>query len=80
MLGEAAMKESSAPTRSATYPGVISIHEIYTLDEARRRLRWTDSSMRAARRRGLKLLVCGKRKYLTGQEIQRFLECQADAP
>ena len=74
------MKDSSAPTRSAAHPGVISIHEIYTLDEARRRLRWTDSSMRAARRRGLKLLTCGKRKYLTGQEIQRFLESQADAP
>ena len=60
--------------REATYPGVISLTEIYALDEARRRLRWTESAMRAARRRGLNLLTCGKRRYVTGQEILRFLE------
>jgi len=57
-----------------TCPGVISIHEIYALDEARRRLRWSESALRAARRRGLKLLTCGKRRYVTGQEIFRFLD------
>lgn len=56
------------------YPGVISIHELYTLEEARKRLRWTESALRAARRRGLTLLCCGKRKYVTGREIIRFLE------
>ena len=60
--------------REAAYPGVISLTEIYSLDEARRRLRWSESAMRAARRRGLKLLTCGKRRYVTGQEILRFLE------
>ena len=58
----------------AKYPGVISLTEIYALDEAKRRMRWTESAMRAARRRGLKLLTCGKRRYVTGQEILRFLE------
>ncbi len=58
----------------AGYPGVISVHELYTLDEARKRLRWTESALRAARRRGLKLLPCGKRKYVSGKEIVRFLE------
>jgi len=58
----------------ATYPGVVSVHELYTLEEAKRRLRWTESALRAARRRGLKLLSCGKRKYLSGKEILRFLE------
>lgn len=48
--------------------------EIYSLDEAKRRLRWSESALRAARRRGLKLLACGKRRYVTGQEILRFLE------
>ncbi|REJ92495.1 MAG: hypothetical protein DWQ35_12080 [Planctomycetota bacterium] len=60
-------------------PGVISILETYTLDEARRRLRWTESSMRSARRRGLRLLQCGKRKYVTGREIVRFLENDASS-
>jgi len=59
---------------ATAYPGVISTAEIYTLDEARKRLRWTESSLRAARRRGLRLLICGKRRYVTGQEILRFLE------
>ena len=62
------------------YPGVISVHELYTLEEARRRLRWTESALRAARRRGLKLLACGKRKYVSGKELVRFLEeLQEDA-
>jgi hypothetical protein len=58
----------------AAHPGVISVHELYTLEEARKRLRWTESALRAARRRGLKLLACGKRKYVSGKEILRFLE------
>jgi hypothetical protein len=56
------------------HPGVISVWELYTLDEAKRRLQWTDSSLRSARRQGLKLLGCGKRKYVTGREIRRFLQ------
>lgn len=62
------------------YPGVISVHELYTLEEARKRLRWTESAMRAARRRGLRLLSCGKRKYVSGREIVRFLEELQEAP
>jgi len=60
-----------------TYSGVVSVHELYTLQEARKRLRWTESAMRAARRRGLRLLSSGKRKYVLGSEIVRFLESEA---
>jgi hypothetical protein len=70
------MPNRDSKPRDAAAPGVISLTEIYTLDEARRRLRWSVSSLRAARRRGLKLLVSGKRKYVTGTEILRFLENQ----
>jgi hypothetical protein len=55
-------------------PGVISSFELYTLEEVKARLRWTDSALRAAKRRGLRLLPCGKRRYVTGEEIRRFLE------
>jgi hypothetical protein len=55
-------------------PGVISLNEIYTLDEARARLGWSQSALRAAKRRGLNLLVNGKRRYVSGREICRFLE------
>ncbi len=55
-------------------PGVISNHELYAIDEVKRRMRWTDSALRSARTMGLRLLTCGKRKYVTGREIIRFLE------
>ncbi len=57
-------------------PGLISVMEVYQLSEALARLGWTASSFRAAKRRGLKVIVCGKRRYLTGKEIVRFLESQ----
>jgi hypothetical protein len=56
--------------------GVVSIHEIYTIEEAKARLHWTDSALRSAKRRGLHLLACGKRRYVTGEEIRRFLELE----
>lgn len=74
------MEDSSKGRRNSferacrpTAPGVISEIKLYTLEEAKRRMRWTDSALRAAKRRGLKLLDCGKRRYVTGREIMRFL-------
>lgn len=64
-------QENSWPTPSL---GTISINEIYSVSEAKARLGWTDSALRAAKRRGLRLLACGKRRYVTGEEIRRFLE------
>jgi hypothetical protein len=61
-------------------PGVVSLMEIYTIEEAKLRLRWSDSALRMAKRRGLRLLVCGKRRYLTGREILRFLQSQQSQP
>lgn len=68
------MDKSTSNTSTAILAGVVSTLEVYTLEEAKRRLRWTDSAVRAAKRRGLRLIKCGKRKYVTGQELLRFLE------
>ena len=57
--------------------GVISVHEVYRVDEAKRRLGWTDSAYRAATRRGLNVLESGKRRYISGQEILRFLSSES---
>ena len=73
------MMRSPRDSGDDSRPGVISVHEIYTLEEARLRLGWTVSALRAARRRGLNLLPCGKRKYVTGSEILRFLGQEAAA-
>ena len=73
------MARESETRAQPTYPGVVSVHELYTLDEVRRRLRWTESAMRAARRRGLRMLSSGKRKYVLGSDIVRFLESEQGA-
>ena len=71
-------RRASLPKRHPedVIPGVISLQEIYTITEAKARLGWSDAALRAARRRGLNVLACGKRRYVTGQEILRFLETQ----
>ena len=61
-------------------PGVISLNEIYTLDEAKRRLCWSDAALRAAKRRGLAVLASGKRRYITGLAILEFLQSQSGQP
>ncbi len=64
------------PSERRCAPGVISVLELYRVEEAKARLGWTDSALRAAKRRGLSLIACGKRRYVTGKEILRFLEGQ----
>jgi len=59
-------------------PTLVTTGEIYGIDEAKARLGWSNSAFRAAKRRGLRLLVCGKRRYVTGSEILRFLESIQD--
>jgi hypothetical protein len=68
--GDAALSPGTLP------PGVISLVEVYAIKEAQARLRWTDSALRAAKRRGLRVLKSGKRSYLSGTEILRYLESQ----
>lgn len=63
---------------SPGHPAVISLLEVYGIEEAKRRLGWTTAAFRAAKRRGLRILACGKRRYVTGREIVRFLEAQQD--
>jgi hypothetical protein len=62
---------------SRSVPGVISILEVYALDELKLRMRWSDASLRSARRNGLKVLTHGKRRYVAGRDILRFLRDQA---
>jgi hypothetical protein len=62
------------PVHATVVTGTVSVTELYTIDEAKARLCWTDSALRAAKRRGLRTLRCGKRVYLSGAEIVRFLQ------
>ena len=73
-LGKADSGSRKQGRGGSAFPGVISVLELYTVEEAKARLRWSDSALRAAKRRGLRLLICGKRRYITGREIVRFLQ------
>jgi hypothetical protein len=64
--------------REWSAPGVVSLQELYTVEEAKARMGWTESAFRSAKRQGLKLLMCGKRRYVTGTEILRFLASLTD--
>jgi hypothetical protein len=68
--------ENGPKSRHDRVPGVILLGAMYTLKEAKLRLGWTESALRAAKRRGLRILRCGKRGYVSGSELQRFLESQ----
>jgi hypothetical protein len=69
-----AAKSAGLEARTHRVSGSVSILEAYRLEEAKARLGWSDSALRAAKRRGLKLIACGRRRYVTGKEIVRFLE------
>jgi hypothetical protein len=75
-------QSNGMPRGAATHTaaaGPISLHEIYRLEDAKRRLGWSDSALRAAKRRGLRLLASGKRRYVTGREVLRFLQAETAA-
>lgn len=72
------MATTLPPDALNTRPGVLALDEFYTIKEAQSRLGWSDAALRAAKRRGLKLLRSGKRRYVTGQEILRFLQHETD--
>lgn len=59
---------------SNTSPPVINAHELYSLDEAARRLRWRKHSIRQALRAGLVTVKFGSTRYVTGQAVLNFIE------
>lgn len=74
------MKPQNKPNDCRQTAGVISVFEIYSLDELLARMRWTQSSYRSARRRGLRVLGHGKQRYVRGRDIIRFLDSQVAVP
>jgi len=68
--------ERRAPRLAASpkAPGVIRADELYTLEELQQRLQAGEWALRMARRGGLRMLKLGKRKYVKGSEVIRFLE------
>lgn len=53
--------------------GEIQPASLYTLDEAKRRLGWTNHSLRSARRDGLTVHYAGKRGYVHGSDVIAYI-------
>lgn len=51
----------------------IDADRLYTLRGLKASLGWSDSTLRAAVRRGLKIFRDGKRGYVPGREVIEFL-------
>jgi len=62
--------------RRTLAPIAISLVELYRIDDAKIRLGWSNAAYLAALRRGLQVLESGKRRYVTGEEILRFLQAE----
>lgn len=59
--------------------GPISVHEMYPLDEFKRRTRAGDGQLRSWRRKGLIVTKMGNVSYVSGADFAAFLDQQAKA-
>lgn len=57
-----------------TTPAVVNANEVYTLEEAARRMRWRKHSIRQAIRAGLVTTKFGSRRYVLGRHVLEFFE------
>ncbi len=71
------MKQSNQRRRPAgphtDVSGKIVPEALYRIDEIAARMGWGDHALRAARRRGLKVLKSGKRCYVIGSDLLDFV-------
>jgi hypothetical protein len=58
--------------------GVVSTTAIYSLDALKDRLEISDTWLRTARRRGLRVRYAGKRGFVLGSDLAAYLEQQRE--
>lgn len=59
-------------------PGEVHPGVLYRADEMKSRMGWSDSALRSARRRGLKVRRDGKRAYILGEDVIAYLKSKTD--
>ena len=64
---------NSSQNVSCAVPGVIKKDALYSKNEIKARMGWTEASFRAARRKGLRTHRVGKRVYVTGADAIAFV-------
>lgn len=54
--------------------GMVSRDEVGPLEEIGRRMGWGNEMLATVQRMGLRTVVIGRRKYVTGNAVYRFVE------
>ena len=72
--GDTTVMDSRQQNTQYQPPGEIRISSLYRGDELKRRMGWSDSAFRAARRRGLKVRREGKRAYVFGEDLIAYMK------
>lgn len=72
-------KSPERPIEDDRYPGIVTAGCVLTLEEFRRRMRMTQSALKAARRHGLPLKKIGKRLFIMGEDFVEYARAQPDS-
>lgn len=66
-------KSSTTERQSPGVPGTIDPTTLYRLEELKGRMGWRDAAFRAAVRAGLTIHRSGKRVFVVGADVIRFI-------
>jgi hypothetical protein len=73
-MAETKSKSKRLAAAGTAAPGVIDAQSLYTVEEARRRLRLGEWAWRQMRRDGLVVLRVAGRAFVTGQQLISYIE------
>lgn len=68
-MTEATRTPKKGSSKKAASTGPIRADEIYTLDDFKARVRWSQHAMRSARRRGLRVFLEGGIGFVRGKDF-----------
>ncbi len=72
--------DSGSTSHGQRPPGVISRHEVYTLDEFKQRTGLSEAALRTARRAGLKVDYRQGRAFIRGENWYAYLDADTAEP
>ena len=67
------MAKARTEASSARAPGFIELNAVYTMAEFQARTGLGKSAMRAARRKGMRVLYAGRNAFVLGSDFVEFL-------
>jgi hypothetical protein len=68
------------PSKKGPSAGPIEEHAVYALDDFKARTRWSDTALRTARRRGLRVITDGNVAFVRGADFCEYIKNSAGRP